>query len=126
LQYAEHHTNHTTISKPEEYTFHSREQSKIPLHHLKVNNTDIQILIDSSLNLLDFQTYELVDPRPTLIPSSIKIFGYNADKPLPICGTFLATASADGNQTETTFYVIPGISGSLLSKSTSEELTFSE
>jgi len=108
LQYAEHHTNHTTISKPEEYTFHSREQSKIPLHHLKVNNTDIQILIDSSLNLL------------------VKIFGYNADKPLPICGTFLATASADGNQTETTFYVIPGISGSLLSKSTSEELTFSE
>jgi len=63
-----------------------------------------------------------LDPKPTLFPSSIKIFGYNADKPLPICGTFLATASADGNQTETTFYVIPGKSGSLFSKSTAEEL----
>jgi len=63
-----------------------------------------------------------LDPKPTLIPSSIKIFEYNADNPLPVCGTFLATASADGNQTETTFYVIPGKSGSLLSKSTAEEL----
>ena len=117
-------TNRTTISEQEIYVFHVREQGQIPLHQVKVNNTDIDILIDSgsSLNLLDFHTYELIKPKPKLQPSNTKIYGYHANQPLPICGKFHATTSAADYQTDTIFYVIPGKSGSLLSKSTAEEL----
>jgi len=62
-------------------------------------------------------------PKPKLVQSSIKIFGYNSEHPHPVVGTFQAEISTPWNRHQlSTFHVIKGSSGSLLGKETAEKL----
>jgi len=121
-----HQAFHTTSSQPDPHVYIFRiNQNKLPLTKVQINDDKIDILIDSgsSLNLLDSNTYDRMCPKPKLVPTTIKIFGYNSEHSLPVLGTFQAEITTLWNKHQSSiFHVIKGSSGSLLGKETAEQL----
>lgn len=103
----------------EEYYSFAINKSSADLHEVTINESKINLLIDSgsTLNLIDQADFGKLHPTPKLTNSHIKIFPYNSDIPLPVCGEFQATISSNNNIVTDTIYVINGKSGSILSNS---------
>ena len=72
------------------YVFKTGENNQT--HIITINNTDINILIDSgsSINILYEPAYNQLDPKPVLTPSKTNIYPYQANQPLTLKGKFEA------------------------------------
>ena len=96
----------------------------MPKHKVKVNNSDVETLIDSgsTLNIIDEENFNKLAPVPTLTETCIKIYPYQANTSIPIKGFFHANVSSDKKSTTGKFYVTTGNAGTLLSKETAESV----
>lgn len=93
----------------------------------RINNTDVKLTLDSgaTTNILDNASFKRIrknDDSIRLQPTSIKIYPYNSQVPLPIRGKFEAKFRNGTTTTTATFYVVEGNSGSLLGYQTATEL----
>ena len=99
--------------------------SKSTKHNLQINETDVNIIIDSgsTVNILDESTYNQLNPKPILCSTSTKIFPYQAKSPIPLLGSIKVSAKTHNKTIEyVKFYVAKGSHGCLLSKTTAENL----
>ena len=106
------------------YTFHIAKPSKLEKFNITIGKTTIAAIIDSgsTLNLLDEQTYNKLNPKPLLRNSNIQVFAYQSDTKLSVLGSFNTNVTVHDKSTGTTFYVIKGQGENLLGKSTAENL----
>ena len=97
-----------------------------PLYPIRVNRTVFNILIDSgaSVNVLDKPTFDLMDSKPHLEATKMKIYSFQSTNPLITRGKFYANISLPNSQvtTKALFVVVEGEGGSLLSRHTAEQL----
>ena len=95
-----------------------------PLIKIKVHDTPVTIMADSgaSINILDEKEYHKLPNRPSLEPSSVKIYGYQSKVPLRVLGKFSTTLESKTRKFNDRLYVVEGSGGSLLSWKTSQEL----
>ena len=122
------HVNAATIQKQEEssgddvYVFQIGNKSST--HPVIINNTKIDIIIDSgsTINILDEQSFNLIIPQPKIEHSKTKIHPYQSDSPLKLHGVAPLTIKANQTSLSTKFYIVKGNYGSLLGKETAEAL----
>ena len=95
-----------------------------PLFKIKVHGTPVTIMADSgaSINILDEKEYHKLPNRPSLEPSSVKIYGYQSKVPLRVLGKFSTTLESKTRKFNDRLYAVEGSGGSLLSWKTSQEL----
>jgi len=93
---------------------------------ISVHGTDIPVIIDSgaSVNVLDGKTFNMLPVTDiSLRNTSVKIFPYGSETPLPVKGTFTTSVSTSQCQTNAEFVVVDNLTaGSLLGKKTATEL----
>ena len=98
----------------------------VPVASIEVNNVKVQMKIDTgaSTNIINESTYQLVrQTNPVqLEPDLCQIFAYGSKSQLESLVKFTATVSAKDKQIATTFHVLSGAHGSLLSYSTTRDL----
>lgn len=89
-----------------------------------VDGTQVSVFIDSgtTVNIIDEHGFRLIESRPTLLPSSIKIYPYQSNVPLRILGSFDCKIEANEHSVFDRLYVAEGKHGSLLSRATAESL----
>ena len=115
-------------SSDEEYaygvTINSVKSKKYPTSKVTIRDKTVEFLIDSGagVNILDSETYNNINLP--LQDTSKKIFGYNADSPLPVLGKFSAsvTSKVTNTSADVQFYVIQGGEGNLMSYQTATDL----
>ncbi|XP_044180982.1 uncharacterized protein K02A2.6-like [Acropora millepora] len=115
-------------SSDEEYaygvTINSVKSKKYPTSKVTIRNKTVEFLIDSGagVNIMDSETYNNINLP--LQDTSKKIFGYNADSPLPVLGKFSAsvTSKVTNTSADVQFYVIQGGEGNLMSYQTATDL----
>ena len=115
-------------SSDEEYaygvTINSVKSKKYSTSKVTIRNKTVEFLIDSGagVNIMDSETYNNINLP--LQDTSKKIFGYNADSPLPVLGKFSAsvTSKVTNTSADVQFYVIQGGEGNLMSYQTSTDL----
>ena len=115
-------------SSDEEYaygvTINSVKSKKYPTSKVTIRNKTVEFLIDSGagVNIMDSETYNNINLP--LQDTSKKIFGYNADSPLPVLGKFSAsvTSKVINTSADVQFYVIQGGGGNLMSYQTATDL----
>ncbi|XP_068675612.1 uncharacterized protein [Montipora foliosa] len=95
-----------------------------PLFKIKVHDTPVTIMADSgaSINILDEKEYHKLPNRPSLEPSSVKIYGYQSKVPLRVLGKFSTTLESKTRKFNDRLYVVEGSGDSLISWKTSQEL----
>ncbi|OCT76183.1 hypothetical protein XELAEV_18031375mg, partial [Xenopus laevis] len=69
----------------------------------------------ASVNIIDTHTYNSLKRPPVLEPVQTKIFPYGSQTPLPIVGKFDCEVRYKDKQLSTTFFVLEGSGGCLLS-----------
>ena len=113
----------------DEYVFTLiRNQSKVqvPETDVEVNGMQITVMIDTgaSTDILDEATFNMVnkDCRIKLQPDSCKIFAYGSNIQLTTLGKFESIIKANDRQVTSTFHVLKGTHGSLLSFRTASNL----
>ena len=118
------HQDSSDSDSEDVYVFHIQKPNQLPRYPVKINNTEIKVLIDSgsTLNILDKATYESLKSRPALSPTTIKIYPYKAEKPIAVEGSFQSMISSNKQTTTAKFYITSGTAGTLLSKETAESL----
>ena len=94
-----------------------------------IEKAHIKMIVDTgaTTNILDAQAFnEIQKKNPTLHlqPSKLKIYACMQSHPLPVLGKFEGLAESKHRMVVTTFHVVSGDGGSLLSYSTSTELDF--
>ena len=98
----------------------------VPVANIEVNAVTVQMMIDTgaSTDIIDESTYQLIKKASPvqLEPDSCQIFAYGSKSQLESLGKFTATVRAKKKQIATTFHVLSGAHGSLLSYSTAKEL----
>ena len=106
------------------YVFKIDKQNEGNKHQIQINDNPVNVLIDSgsTINIIDQTTLETLNPKPPLTTSKVKIYPYKASKPLQIIGQFTTKIHSEDKSTMAKFQVVPGSSGSLLGRTTSEEL----
>jgi len=108
-----------------EYLFHVNHQSsKQPQVTVKVNNDNLNFVIDSgaSVNILDESSFSKLRPQPSLKRAQSNIYTYGAKSPLSLKGSFHAAVESNDRVTEAQIFVAAGNSGNLLSYKTASEL----
>ncbi|XP_062569364.1 uncharacterized protein K02A2.6-like [Saccostrea cucullata] len=107
-----------------EFAF-SVSKNKTPTIKVKINNKDVSVIIDTgaSVNILDGVTFRNLFPdNKALKHPTSEIFAYGSPKPLKQLGIITAELKHNGESIRTTFHVIPGKYGNLISKTTAEQL----
>ena len=114
---------HQDSSSDDEYIF-AISPNKHPNITVRVSGTPIKVLIDSgaSKNLLDRASFDQLDPSPRLASTNTRLFSYGSTEPLPILGTFTAPVSYGDAAVDSSFFVVEGSYGSLLSFQTAKSL----
>lgn len=69
---------------------------------------NFNFLIDSgaSVNILDEKDYLQLKPKPLLEKSTVKIFPYDTNTPIPVVGHFKAELQYSGKAVEAILYVV--------------------
>ena len=122
------HVNAATIQKQEEssdddiYVFQIGNKSST--HPVIINNTKIDIIIDSgsTINILDEQSFNLIIPQPKIEHSKTKIYPYQSNSPLKLHSVAPLTIKTNQTSLLTKFYIVKGNYGSLLRKESAEAL----
>ena len=102
--------------------------TKTPTVETRICDTNISFLIDTgaSVNIIDYQSYRNVYPRPKLQPHSPMIYAYGSQSALPVIGNFSIQIIHKNANTTSTFYVVKTDSklthGNLLSGETAQKL----
>ena len=100
-------------------------EAKHPVFNVKINGTWLSVLADSgsSINILDEVHYRKLKLIPDVQDTKVKIYPYSSNSHLPALGKFVASVETENAaQVESTFYVMKGSGGSLLSWRTSQNL----
>ena len=112
-----------------EYVFtlgHEPGKAKVPETSIEVNGVSIKVLIDTgaSTDILDEAAFDKIEQTQQieLKEHSCPIYGYGSDSQLGVLGKFNANIKANGQQITTTFLVLKGVHGSLLSFATATKL----
>ena len=101
------------------------DEAKHPVFNVKINGTWLSVIADSgsSINILDEVHYRKLKQTPNLQDAKVKIYPYNSHSHLPALGKFVASVETENDtKIDSTFYVIKGSGGSLLSWRTSQDL----
>jgi len=110
----------------DEYLFAIGENKEATTVPVTVDNTSIPVIIDlgASVNVLDSATLtRLMDNGFVLRNSSVRIYLYGPETPLPVNRTFSANVSMPQLQTRAHFVIVENFNmGSLLGKKTATEL----
>ena len=99
-----------------------------PTVETRICDTNISFLIDTgvSINIIDYQSYQKIYPRPKLQPHSPMIYAYGSQSALPVIGNFSTQIIHKNANTTSTFYVVKTDSkltdGNLLSGETAQKL----
>ncbi|XP_053380302.1 uncharacterized protein K02A2.6-like [Mercenaria mercenaria] len=98
--------------------------SRRPYVSALVNGHNVKFLIDtgSSVNVLDQETYNKMNPKPKLQKPNLKVFAYGTDSHVKLLGKFVTTVETKQKYTTAEILVTEGKSGNLLSYLTSVEL----
>ena len=109
-------------------THATKSKVKSPKVHVKVRNMPTEMMIDTgaSVDIIDehafarLQKYSRKTNRApiTLCKMNTKVYGYGADKPLPLVGKFDVEIESSTHIVVTTIYVMRGTGGLLLSYET--------
>ncbi len=101
----------------------STEGIKDSRYEIVINNILLSVIADSgsSVTLLDDVAYSKLG-RPTLFPTSVKIFSYGSTQPLSLQGKLEITATFQGRDVRETAYICRGNCGNLLSSSLATRL----
>ena len=113
----------------DEYVFtliRNQSKAQVPETDVEVNGMQITVMIDTgaSTDILDEATFNTVnkDCRIKLQPDSCKIFAYGSNIQLTTLGKFESIIKANDRQVTSTFHVLKGTHGSLLSFRTANNL----
>ncbi|XP_053398171.1 uncharacterized protein LOC128556631 [Mercenaria mercenaria] len=84
----------------------------------------VKFLLDtgSSVNILDQETYNKINPKPKLQKPNMEVFAYGTDSHVKLLGKFVTTVETKQKYTTAEILVTEGKSGNLLSHLTSVEL----
>ena len=99
-----------------------------PTVETRICDTNISFLIDTgaSVNIIDYQSYQIFCPRPKLQPHSPMIYAYGSQSSLPDIRNFSTRIMHNNANTTSTFYVVKTDSklthGNLLSGETAQKL----
>ena len=102
--------------------------TKTPTVETRICDTNISFLIDTgaSVNIIDYQSYQKIYPRPKLQPHSPMIYAYGSQSALPDIGNFSTQIIHKNANTTSTFYVVKTDSklthGNLLNGETAQKL----
>ena len=98
----------------------------MPETNIDMNGVQITVMIDTSAStdILDEATFNAVnkDHQIELQPDTCKIFAYGSNTQLTTLGKFEAVLEANSKQVTSTFHVLKGTHGSLLSFRTASNL----
>ena len=92
---------------------------------LRLNDSPlIKFLIDTgaSVDIVDNKTYQSLAQKVKLVPTDTQIFSYGSTTPLEIKGSFQASIESKSRFAYSTFYVLNGAGGNLLSAKTAQDL----
>ena len=113
----------------DEYVFTlgpNQNKIRVPEASVEVNGVYVNVLIDTGAltDILDEATFSTINKaqQTKLQPDSCKIFSYGANSRLTTLGKFTAIVKVNGRQTTTTFHILKGTYGSLLSFHTASEI----
>ena len=93
---------------------------------LRLNESrEINFLIDTgaTVDVVDNPTYQSIKNDVKLEPTKTKIFAYGSSTPLKLRGCFQASIESKSRYTVSTFYVVEGTGGNLLSAKTAQDLS---
>ena len=138
-QRASHHTSQhtsranivTTDCEPVEiqqdhYVFSnsSGSSSTILTCHVTLQGEPVEIIIDTGafVNILQSSTYNSLQDRPTLQPTSTRIFPYGERSPLPVLGMANFNIGYNSERFLVTFHVVKGTAGNLLGYNAAEKI----
>ena len=115
-------------SQYHEHVFTETETSpKEPNVTVAINNTQVKLLVDTgaTVNIIDYNSYKIMKPCPSLNSQSPMIFAYGSKSPLPVAGNFLAKVTFNNKTVMTKFFVMKSGHSSqtnLLSGQTAQKL----
>ena len=118
----------TKCDSDDEYTFHLgspvNSVEEKPFFDITILGTKVRAMADSgaTVNILNYQDYQKLDPKPQLQKSKTKIYPYMSNESLPVRGKFETTLENDQFKCHETIYVVEGPSSSLISWKTSQLL----
>ena len=71
---------------------HSRRRRIVPKCNVQVNRLTTTALIDpgASINIMATDVFNQIPDKPTLRPTSIRVYAYGTNTPLPLLGVFHA------------------------------------
>ena len=94
-----------------------KDRSKIPSVNVKINNTDVEMIIDTgaSTDIIDEPTFEKVNQGKnlTLQSTTKRLFAYVSEEQLPVLGKFKCSLAFRDVQQNARLHVIEGNHGSL-------------
>ena len=100
--------------------------SKVPTVSVQISGTTVNMIIDTgaSIDILDEPTYNKVHQHNNILltPSLKRLFSYGSSTQLKVLGSFQSLISVDDAQCVSTFHVLEGNHGSLLSYATAVKL----
>ena len=100
--------------------------SSVPMADVEINGCKVKVLIDTgaSADVIDETVFAIIQGQQQthLQQDGSKIFAYGAQTKLAVIGKFDATVCANDKKTSSTFHVLKGNHGSLLSYGTAHAL----
>ena len=112
-------------SSDDEYTYAlGKERTSTHKIFLRLNDSNVKFLIDTgaTVDVIDNPTYQSLKTKVKLEPTKTKIFVYGSSTPLKLHGCFQASIESNSRFTVSTFYVVDGTGGNLLSAKTAQDL----
>lgn len=96
-----------------------------PTCAIEIAGSPITALIDTgaSVNVMGSQHYKRLNPRPTLVPSKVRILTYSSRKPLPLKGKMTVQVRSEDREVTTTFHVVDREADILVGSHTAEDLS---
>ena len=102
------------------------DKMKVPVTNVEVNDVTVKMMIDTgaSTDIIDEPTYQLIKQATplTVEPDSCQIFAYGSKSQLEALGKCTVKVKAKSKQKVTTFHILSGAHGSLLSYITARDL----
>lgn len=99
-------------------------KQRIPKRLIQVQGQQVEMIVDTgaSVNILESHTYDSLRVKPTLQPTTTRVFPYGATTPLSVLGMANFELQHNGEQLSVPFHVIEGNSGNLLGYAAAENL----
>lgn len=108
------------------FTISALPGSSVPTADVEINGCKVKVLIDTgaSADVIDETAFAIIQGQQQthLQQDGSKIFAYGAQTKLEVIGKFDATVCANDKKTSSTFHVLKGNHGSLLSYGTAHAL----